>query len=325
MTTRKKSQSDRGKGGGAVGGKKVLPTCRMWLCVKCEEPIGEDDEAIECYRCKEWCHRSCSELTVNQFGCCKEGGNFIQWFCVSCRDCQSDETDSKSRMEVQLGKILLAIESLGQRIVSLETIHSVEELDKRIQNAVDTKVEEYLDEKMEKEKRKLNIIVTNIPESTEETAENRRKDDVERVRNIIGKISDVPRDHIDNPIRLGQIKLGRSGQPRLLKLVVKTEESKKKIMQNAYTLNRNVENPKDRVYINNDNTTAERMKIKKLREEVDERRRRGENDWVVNYRDFKIVKRAVRPDQATARLRELETVPTKMTEVPSSLTGPSKN
>ena len=80
MTTRKKSQSDRGKGGGAVGGKKVLPTCRMWLCVKCEEPIGEDDEAIECYRCKEWCHRSCSELTVNQFGCCKEGGTSFSGF-----------------------------------------------------------------------------------------------------------------------------------------------------------------------------------------------------------------------------------------------------
>ena len=48
-----------------------------------------------------------------------------------------------------------------------------------------------LDETKEKEKRKLNIIVANLPESREGSVEERKRDDTDKVRQLVSKITDV--------------------------------------------------------------------------------------------------------------------------------------
>ena len=77
----------------------------------------------------------------------------------------------------------------------------------------------------------------------------------------MSKITDVPLGDVDEPIRLGQIYIGNNARPRLLRMVVKSVESKEKIMRNVYGLNDGV--PFDqRIYINNDNTPQERENIR---------------------------------------------------------------
>ena len=49
----------------------------------------------------------------------------------------------------------------------------------------------------------------NLPESTEGTVEDRRKDDRDRVRVLVGKIADVPSADIDDRIRLGPLQVDR--------------------------------------------------------------------------------------------------------------------
>ena len=139
-----------------------------------------------------------------------------------------------------------------------------------------------------KEKRKLNIIVANLPESREGSVEERKRDDTDRVRQLVSKITDVPLGDIDEPIRLGQIYIGNNARPRLLRMVVKSVESKEKIMRNVYGLNDGV--PFDqRIYINNDNTPQERAKYKAQKEEMIVRKDNGERDLVI--RNLKIVHR----------------------------------
>ena len=84
---------------------------------------------------------------------------------------------------------------------------------------------------MRRRKRKLNIIVANLPESRERSVEERKRDDTDRVRQLVSKITDVPLGDIDEPIRLGLIYIGNNARPRLLRMVVKSVESKEKIMR----------------------------------------------------------------------------------------------
>jgi hypothetical protein len=129
---------------------------------------------------------------------------------------------------------------------------------------------------MEREKRKLKIIVANLPESEKETVDDRKTEDRDRVRQLVMKIVDeTEAQEVDNPVRLGQLQIGRNAKPRLLRMTLKNEETKKKIMRNVASLNKNVP-PKDRVYINDDSTPKEREKIKKLVTELKTRTSNGE-------------------------------------------------
>ena len=61
---------------------------------------------------------------------------------------------------------------------------------------------------------------------------------------------------LTNPIRLGPKNIGN--KPRLMKITVKTEETKKKILSNVSRLNNSKTDPRKRIYINQDYTNKER-------------------------------------------------------------------
>ena len=77
--------------------------------------------------------------------------------------------------------------------------------------------------------------------------------------------------------------IGKDKRPRMLRVTVRNEETKKKLLTNA----RKIEGKgRDRVYINQDRTPKEREIFRKLREELMEKRK--ENPDLV-IRDNKIV------------------------------------
>ena len=114
---------------------------------------------------------------------------------------------------------------------------------------------------------------------------------------LVSKIADVPGADIDEPMRLGQIQIGHNAQPRLLRMVVRTDDAKQKIMKNVYSLNDGIPFDK-RVYIDNDSTRLEREHYKALKTEMARRVEGGEKDLII--RNMKIVKRQPRqfPGQA---------------------------
>ena len=138
-------------------------------------------------------------------------------------------------------------------------------------------------------------MVTNVPESKKETAIERKNDDIEKVRELVEKI--VPEAEevgklLENPVRLGPFRVGTNVRPRLLRITVKSEQTKSSIMKNAYKLNKGEIDKNEKVYFNHDLTAKEREAEKLLRDELRERREKGEQDLVI--RNGKIVKRMVR-------------------------------
>ena len=209
--------------------------------------------------------------------------------------CNIDTTSDpgKTRVEAKLDTLLCLVHTLTQRLVSLESNCSEESIDRKIEDAVEKKVSEYLDEKQEKEKRKSNIVITNLPESKKESPGERKQDDLDRVKEIVQKVlPEVDGSMIENPVRLGQFKIGSNVRPRLVRVSVKTEEMKNKILRKAYKLNQGVTNKNEKIFINQDLTPKQREVEKALRDELRERRDNGEEDLVI--RNGRIVQRTVR-------------------------------
>ena len=114
-----------------------------------------------------------------------------------------------------------------ERLEKLEKANGEKSIDEKIEAAVERKMTHVLDEVKEKEKRKPNIIVVNLPESLERTPKERKREDEERVSELIGKVPDVARSEIGDPIRLGPIRIGKNPRPTLFRMVLRTEEAKK--------------------------------------------------------------------------------------------------
>ena len=97
---------------------------------------------------------------------------------------------------------------------------------------------------------------------------------------------------LENPTRLGQYKIGTNVKPRLLRVTVRSDETKTSIMKRAHKLNTGVTDKREKIYINHDLTPKEREVEKELRDELRTRRENGEEDLVI--RNGKIVKRPAR-------------------------------
>ena len=102
------------------------------------------------------------------------------------------------------------------------------------------------------------------------------------------------KQEVDSPVRLGKFTIGQNVHPRLLRMVVKTVETKKKILQGMHALNKN-KTLQQRIYINNDATPKERETVRKLKEEIRQRSQGGETSLMIDYRNLKIVVRADKP------------------------------
>ena len=214
----KNSRKSPASGGGSSKAKPVNQR-KPWICLNCENAIEEDnDDVIECHKCKEWCHKPCTGLTGAQYNCLRHGGNFIQWFCVDCRENESEGKEPKSRLEAKMDSIRKVLTSLHDRLGRLEDTQkeNLREVESKIAEVVERKVKDYMEENEEKEKRKLNTVICNLPKSPAESPEERKNDDQERVRDLMGKISDVQRNEVNNPVRLGKIQVGKNAEPRLL-------------------------------------------------------------------------------------------------------------
>jgi hypothetical protein len=216
------------------------------------------------------------------------------WLCKKCRE--PGRSEASTRIEAKLDNVLALLANLKSRMDTYEDRHegcNAEAIEKKIVDTVEKKVEEYMEDMQERAKRKLNIIVSGLPESEKETAEERKTEDRERVRGLVKKIADVPEQEVDEPIRLGSFRIGTNPKPRLLKMTVKTEETKREIMKNVAKLNKGVPF-EHRIYINDDSTPKERERIRKMRQEIEERTKEGEANLMINYRELKIVTRAVK-------------------------------
>ena len=138
-----------------------------------------------------------------------------------------------------------------------------------------------LTEFADRERRKNNIIIHNIAESTEDTAPLRETSDRTTIKDLIRNGTKLDDVNIEKLVRIGKRNPNR---PRLLLVTLDCERTK--ILSNAWRLKNNTK--WENTFIDPDRTLQEREEHKALRSELKSRRDAGEDNLVI--RDGAIVK-----------------------------------
>ena len=242
-------------------------------CARCKGAL--EDEQINCDSCSKWHHRKCTELSNADFDYMVRTDDSVGWFCPQCRN----EKATMKGLENKIDVMLQMMHSLGERLVRAEA-GEAPQLRQHIQNVVKEEVKLVM-EKEEQDKRLLNLLVVNIPESQKEGIEEKRVQDVKRVNEVLKMtgLTNEEMGEVNNVFRLGR-EPRPNDRPRPIRVSVQKSVTKDKVLRNAREVNKNKAEGETLIYINRDLTKKEREFEKTLRDELREKRK-GEGRWVI--------------------------------------------
>ena len=278
------------------------------VCNECSETCLEDDKMIiNCDLCKNYYHKGCTSIKNTEWKVLTANQNIL-YSCDNCLEKKGNEAtelkeikemlqdnlrETKLFMTTMEEKIYrnvdkLIEEKLGKQSQTQDKLENmmkeVKEAEINIEKKIHTEVKIYLDNQKEKENKVNNIMVLRL----KEPAGNDEQEQIENDRNEIKKLF-----HKTNPELTAEIetvlntkksfRLGRKRddaiRPRPIKIELPDEEMKKQIFKGC----RNLKESEYRlVSIQNDLTKAEQEQNYKLRQELKERRGKGEQVCIYN-------------------------------------------
>jgi hypothetical protein len=176
-----------------------------------------------------------------------------------------DETDDKVR-------------HLEVKCLSLEAKIASAEVEKN-------QPEEIIKEVEQRYTKRLNLIISGVPEQVSGAVEERKRKEEEFVHGVCQHIG-VEFKNISDSVRLGRQTLTHVNKPRLLRITCSSVEAKFEMLKKAISLRRSDEYKG--IYINPDLTAKQQQEARDLRTELKVRRENGED---VIIRRGKIVNR----------------------------------
>lgn len=218
----------------------------------------------------------------------------MKWLSNNCSNNYIMLKKENKKLRENKDKLRRECEALKDRL------NGVEDQVKNIKINLATEVKELvlfeMKENNEKERKKDNLMIYNIPEAEEKglAGEDRKEKDIEVCQKIFVDEVKVEGVKIVNTYRLGKQRSDDKPRP----LLVKLEETRIKweILKNGKNLrNSTMENMK-KIFISPDKTLKERERERELRDALREKRDKGENDWCINYKEGRIQKRNFREE-----------------------------
>ena len=281
---------------------------------------GPKSEAVECDRCSSWVHFNCSKLGREEYEYLT-GHPHTQmlWLCKVCKTDMKEKRDPKgdqltrqqsAKMGAQIDSFTEVINSLQKQMTDLKC-----EMAKVVENTAEggwtevTKkggtvgapsqmqihVSEALEDQKEKEEKKNNIIIFNVPETVVSDERTEMSQDLETIKEIISLVHPSAESvalSAKNVMRLGGRK---DGKVRPIKIQFQEDFTKGKVFRNSAKL-RNVAKY-EKVNISNDKTKKELLADRLLREKLQAARLERPDDDLIIFRG-NIIPRGERPARA---------------------------
>ena len=248
------------------------------ICGACNQPVPEDAKALECQLCDLWYHIECEGIAVDKYELLEPVRELVKWFCKKC-----DRTFAKMKQEIN---------SLKTRVTELET---------RMETKINDKISEVVGERMERDRRKNNLMYFDLPEAPNSVkGKDRETHDLELLESlgngIQAKELNIEEAKVVSTFRLG--KKREDGTIRPLCVQLSDPKLKFSVIAAARKL-RNAKDWRGDVFIAPDLTKLQRAEGKKLRAELKERTDRGEENLMIRY--GKII---VKTDNNSAKTRD---------------------
>jgi len=271
------------------------------LCVSCQKDV--EDDGVECEWCYKWEHRECAGLTNDEYLVLSNSNSKIMFFCSLCYskvpfslNMERKAASQQSALEQRLQSIEDKLKNLGSFCASLNdtsgSLESSSSMDSsshqnqpRPVNNISTSevLSSFINEEKERSKRRLNLIVHNVPEPSAESGLERKSEDINTVSSIFDKFLGA-KVKVKNANRIGR-RSDNQSRPRLIKVSVDSEQDKAVILRNCTKL-RDKGNPEDiqKVYITPDLTPREQQGNKALRFRLAEMNKSEKKYWIKNGR-----------------------------------------
>ena len=252
-------------------------------CAQCECVFRKSQKSMNCQLCNFWFCLECSHVTSKLYDALKnEPTKNLPFNCDGCTRILPRLTEIGAALKDQKSKLEACEKKVDGVITNIEKI-------------VQEKVELAITEFKEREERKLNVIVHNVPEPLS-NSENKKGDDICSLKDIF-KVTKSCEVVIKETIRLGK----PGTKARLIKVKLGSLEDKHKILAGTRFLR--VKHGDEyahewgSVFITPDQTKTEREKNQKLRKELERRRNDENNNNLVIFRG-EIVERKSYADTA---------------------------
>ena len=299
----KKSQIpyDNNKKGNPLDREKPLEdsedTEESFTCVKCSKFV---EQVIQCEYCLKWYCCTCQNVPDGMMSALIDYKS-LHWFCSDCEptiltklSCKRKPSEVanpptngheiantiingiteplKNMMENLVKPITESLQILkgslqpAQVVTSRDTNATSEEV--RVPVAKDTTTQA-IDEYMDRERRKCNIIIHSMPEETP-------SQDHEKVGSLLESEFDVPKLSISSITWLGK---SSGNKPRLMLVALDKEQHKRTIIKKATKLRES--RRWNTIYVSPDLTIKEREINKALRDELKRRKENGEQNLII--------------------------------------------
>lgn len=255
-------------------------------CSVCETKLADDDAAIQCEVCEFWYCVNCSGMSRNFY---EELGNSdlrenFMWYCNGCKKA----IPGVRQVLKMVSSIKESYDEMNNRLDRLES--KITEADTELSQ--DHRIDQALYDFKEREMRKNNLIIYNLPESNAANGEDRKVEESEKVEKICESL-EMPSTQ-ENVVRLGERKTGDGARPRPLKVTFLDENSKKKFLKSSSLLKNTNEFKK--ISVTPDYTFRQRKINNQMKAEVAKRR---QTDPSFNYRKLKDELAGVKPTVET--------------------------
>jgi len=284
-------------------------------CDKCSRSV---EQIIQCESCDKWYCGPCENIPLRAMELIGDY-NQIHWFCQSCEvkveqlgvqqllvpnvvATQSSENISSNANVISsiisdaLNKVVSQFtDALKETKAFIKT--SIEEIvdaptsmmdstqqseDQPASTSKPSKGQDVIaavDEYVERERRKSNLIFHNLPEpENTETPDQKSLKDTQCVRDLVNKEFNLPNIPIKRVARLGAPKPSQP-RPRLLLVELEDISIKRSILKQAVKLRNS--SKWSNVYVSPDLTPKERKQNQLLRDELKSRRNAGEKDLYI--------------------------------------------
>lgn len=263
-----------------------------WTCTICKNIFKlATAEMMECEFCSEHMCRKCLGITKADYTVMAKRTD-AHWFCPQCEKKAMNNIKAEriieerckafmQKMEERVCKLehdistrpnKLEVEEIVERKLSnlnAEVNKTIEEkvaaihipLEEKTSATTDENLEEKVQELMEWEARKNNIVIYNLAEPTKTDADSRKEEDKKEIADLCYYLGSDPGDIITT-IRLGR-KSQDEAEKRPLKVIFTSEKPKGIILRNASRLQQ-VEGILKGISITHDMSKKEREKNKQL-------------------------------------------------------------
>lgn len=235
-----------------------LTEVKMSECSVCENEIRTNEAVIICDNCKKPLHTLCSNLSRSEIKFLKSDDRLLSFNCDACKNSKTDIISELQKVVTQL----------QQEIINLKNANS------NVNNK-DDMMEVIISEMQDRQKREANVIIYNIPESTKQIVEEKIKDDVNIVQNIITETgTDVTKIRSIKVTRIGKF---TDGKERPVCVNVNDKYTALNILKNK----KKVTNKNFKIF--SDQTKRQRSYLLSVQNQLKELVAKGVTDKTIKY------------------------------------------